>query len=181
MRTLTGLLAALVAIPVVSDAIRAQAPAGRAVATASVAAASSYSPPRTPWGDPDLQGNYTNTYENGTPFERPKEFEGRRLEDVKGEELSRIRRAIQERTIAGFQGPIHAPDHWWQDNLDLHLGSQAWLVVDPPDGRIPPMTAEAQQRIAARNAARKQTQPCPVRRDGWKSSAASAEACGSSV
>src|SRR5262249_54750531 len=44
--------------------------------------AASYVPRKTPWGDPDLQGNYTNKYEYGTPFERPREFDGRRLEDV---------------------------------------------------------------------------------------------------
>src|SRR5215471_10740405 len=74
---------------------------------------------RTPWGDPDLQGNYTNLYENGTPLERPKEFEGRTLDEVKGEELARIKAAAQERTINAFQGPIHAPDNWWQDALNL--------------------------------------------------------------
>jgi catechol 2,3-dioxygenase-like lactoylglutathione lyase family enzyme len=42
--------------------------------------------PRTPWGDPDLQGTYTNTYENGTLLERPDQSAGRRLEDVKGED-----------------------------------------------------------------------------------------------
>ena len=36
--------------------------------------------------------------------------------------------------------PIHAPDNWWQDNLFLERGSQAWFVVDPEDGKIPPMT-----------------------------------------
>jgi hypothetical protein len=113
------------------------------------------SAPRTPWGDPDLQGTYTNTYENGTPLERPDEFAGRKLEDVKGEELATLRREIQKRTVGAFQGPIHAPDNWWQDNLDLHRGSQAWFVVDPPDGKIPPLTPEAQRRIAERAAARK--------------------------
>ena len=113
------------------------------------------STPRTPWGDPDLQGTYTNTYENGTPLERPDEFAGRKLEDVKGEELIALRKQIQQRTVGAFQGPIHAPDNWWQDNLDLHRGSQAWLVIDPPDGKIPPMTPEAQRRIAERAAARK--------------------------
>jgi hypothetical protein len=102
-----------------------------------------------------LQGTYTNTYENGTPLERPDEFAGRKLEDVKGEELIAIRKKIQQRTVGNFQGPIHAPDNWWQDNLDLHRGSQAWLVIDPPDGKIPPMTPEAQRRIAERTAARK--------------------------
>ena len=37
--------------------------------------------PRTPWGDPDLQGTFTNKDEAGTPLERPREFEGRRIDD----------------------------------------------------------------------------------------------------
>jgi len=56
----------------------------------------SYAPPKTPWGDPDIQGNYTNKYEYGTPFERPREFEGRRLEDVSARELSDAIRKRQE-------------------------------------------------------------------------------------
>ena len=66
-----------------------------------------------------------------------------------------MRREIQERTIGNFQGPIHAPDHWWQDNLNLERGSQAWLVIDPPDGKVPALTPEAQRRIAAQAEARK--------------------------
>ena len=111
--------------------------------------------PRTPWGDPDIQGTYTNTYENGTPFERPEQFSGRKLSDITREELVAMRKQIQERTIGAFQGPIHAPDHWWQDNLYLDRGSQAWLIVDPEDGKIPPLTPEAQRRNAARAAAQK--------------------------
>ena len=126
-----------------------------AFVSVTVAPLSGQSTPRTPWGDPDLQGTFTNTYENGTPLERPDEFAGRKLEDVKGEELIAIRKKIQARTVGNFQGPIHAPDNWWQDNLDLHKGSQAWLIIDPPDGKIPPMTPEAQKRIADRAAARK--------------------------
>ena len=41
-------------------------------------AAKKYVPPRTPWGDPDLQDNFTNLYELSTPFERPDEFAGRK-------------------------------------------------------------------------------------------------------
>jgi len=111
--------------------------------------------PRTPWGDPDLQGTYTNTYENGTPLERPDEFAGRKLEDIKGEELVTMKRAIQKRTIGAFLGPEHAPDNWWQDNLFLERGSQAWFVIDPADGKIPPLTADAQRKAAARVEARK--------------------------
>jgi hypothetical protein len=49
---------------------------------------------RTPWGDPDLQGTYTNKYETSTPFERPKEFEGRRLEEVTRAELAVVGGAV---------------------------------------------------------------------------------------
>ena len=49
--------------------------------------AQTWTPPRTPWGDPDLQGNFTNKYEQGTPFERPDEFAGRKIDDLKNEEL----------------------------------------------------------------------------------------------
>jgi len=119
------------------------------------AAPKPYSAPRTPWGDPDLQGNYTNVYENGTPLERPDQFAGRDLDDIKGTELREIKEAARRRTIEAFNTPINAPDNWWQPALALGKGSQAWLVVDPKDGKIPPLTPEAQQRIAARAAARK--------------------------
>jgi hypothetical protein len=115
------------------------------------------SAPRTPWGDPDLQGTYTNTYEASTPLERPDEFAGRRLDEIKGDELATMRLRIQERTIGQFLGPEHAPDNWWQPNLNLDKGSQAWFVVDPADGKIPPLTPEAQRRNAARAEARKRS------------------------
>jgi hypothetical protein len=54
---------------------------GAAVTTISAQSGSSHVP-RTPWGDPDFQGNYTNLSEAGTPMERPKEFEGRSLNDI---------------------------------------------------------------------------------------------------
>ena len=61
--------------------------------------------PRTPWGDPDIQGTYTNTYENGTPLERPDQFAGRKLEDVKGEELARIATSDPEADGRQLPGP----------------------------------------------------------------------------
>ena len=44
------------------------APAARA---ARAATAKPYVPPRTPWGDPDIQGGWTNVNENGIPMEKP--------------------------------------------------------------------------------------------------------------
>jgi hypothetical protein len=43
-------------------------------------------------------------------------------------------------------GRVRGPDEWWIQNLDLAKRSQPWLIVDPPDGHIPPLTAEAQKR-----------------------------------
>ena len=70
------------------------------------ASAQTYTPPRAPWGDPDLQGDYSNKYEQGTPFERPAEFEGRRLDDIKGEELAALirERAAEVLLNAPFSG-----------------------------------------------------------------------------
>jgi hypothetical protein len=120
-----------------------------AVAVPLLAQAPAKKSGRTPWGDPDLQGNYTNLYEQGTPLERPKEFDGRSIDQVRGEELAKIKAAVQARTINNFEGPIHAPNNWWQDALDLKRGSQAWLIVDPPDGHIPALTSEGERRASA--------------------------------
>ena len=135
-------------------------PAVAALLFASGAFAQSSSAARTPWGDPDLQGSYTNKYEQGTPFERPDEFEGRRIEDIPADELADILKERQDlvllRTaLAGgdpagnLGGPLH-----WQDQFDITKGSRPWFVVDPADGKIPPTTAEARARAAARQAAR---------------------------
>ena len=123
--------------------------------------AQAWTPPRTPWGDPDLQGNYTNKYEQGTPFERPAEFEGRTLDQIKGDELARL---VKERAdevllnspftggdpVAGNFGGAPA----FYDRFEANRGSRLWLVVDPADGKIPAMTPEGQKASAARAAAR---------------------------
>jgi len=117
--------------------------------------ARTYKAPRTAWGDPDISGNYTNKYEQGTPFERPPELEGRRLEDINAAELSKILKDRQTNSIerAPFnggdpEGRIGGPAEF-RDNNEILKGSSAWFVVDPPDGKIPPVTPEAQQRIRA--------------------------------
>ena len=156
---------ALALLSLLAIAIPASAQAPKAAPKAApAAAAKKYTAPRTPWGDPDLQGSFSNLSENGTPLERPDQFEGRKLEDIKGEELAALKRAVQQRTIDNFAGPLHAPEHWWQDDLNLVKGSQAWLVVDPPNGKIPAQTPEARQRAAARAAARRGRGPA----DSWE-------------
>src|SRR4051794_23036128 len=60
-----------------------------------------WSPPRTPWGDPDLAGVYSNDDETGVPFERPAEFEGRRIEDITPDELAALNKRRNEQFNAG--------------------------------------------------------------------------------
>jgi len=120
-----------------------------------------YSPARTPWGDPDLQGIYTNKDENNTPFERPAEFAGKTLADFGPKEMAALVKqrqqaaAQQARSIGGTTeedtgaGPAHWYEHFDADN------AQPWLVIEPADGMVPPLTRAARDRAAARQAARK--------------------------
>src|SRR5262245_30610391 len=105
--------------------------------------AQNWTPARTSWGDPDLQGTFSNGDEYATPLERPDQFAGRRLDDIKGEELVAVRRAELQQVIDGLPGGrVRGPDEWWLALLTLGKGNQAWLVVDPPDGKIPALTPQ---------------------------------------
>ncbi len=112
-----------------------------------------YVPTKTVWGDPQIAGVYTNNDESLIPFERPAQFEGRRLEDFTEAELDKLRddrseqRIEADRNRAEFRSPIH-----WFENM-FPNNSRAWLVTDPPDGHVPPLTDEARRRNAARAAA----------------------------
>src|SRR3954469_25318733 len=79
-----------------------------------------YRPAKTPWGDPDLHGTYTNKDESGIPFERPSQFAGKTLADVDDAEL---RELIAERNQAALErapgvGGIDTgagPTHWYEN------------------------------------------------------------------
>ena len=127
------------------------------VGVAAQQAPAKYAPGRTAWGDPDLSGTYTDKDENGIPMEKPSQFEGKSLQEVDDSELADIVRERSERAAAGAAaiggadtgaGPVH-----WYEHYDAK-NSRAWLVQDPPDGRIPAQVPGVQQRNAARAAAR---------------------------
>ena len=104
----------------------------------------SWSAPRTPWGHPDLQGTYSNDDETGTPMERPRELEGKTLADITPAELQRIVKDRNDRFVEGvsgeeFAGGLRPPAHLIFDTFD-RKNRRAWLVIDPPDGRIPRRT-----------------------------------------
>jgi hypothetical protein len=126
-------------------------------AATTFGASQRWTPPRTPWGDPDLSGIYSNSDESGIPFERPARFDGRRLEDITARELEDLRAERRKATAASSVAedrPVDREVFW--ENLNA-VNSRAWLVVDPPDGRIPQTTPQAQQRAAARTEARRRS------------------------
>jgi len=128
-------------------------------------AAKAWSAPRTPWGDPEIAGIYTNKDEQGVPFERPAEFAGRAL--VTDEEFgARVNQAARQlatdnsefdiatadtRNAGAVGSATSPPPHWLDRGKPSRRTSR---VVEPADGRIPPQTPEGQQRIAERNAER---------------------------
>jgi hypothetical protein len=129
-------------------------------ARADRGATSTWTPPRTTWGDPDIQGTFTNKDEFNTPLERPAEFAGRTLQDFSPAELARLNQARQEqhRKVAPGIGGADTgagPTHWFESFTAVN--SRPWLIVDPADGMIPAMTPDGARReaaVAARNAAR---------------------------
>jgi hypothetical protein len=87
-------------------------------------------------------------------MERPAEFAGRKLEDVMQAELSRLinQRRKQLEAIAETIGGTAdndtgaEPSHWYE-NANAH-NSRAWMISDPPDGKMPALTDEARERAA---------------------------------
>ena len=145
-----GSLAAMLAFGDAGPAVAQQAAASPA------APAPRWTPPRTPWGDPDISGNFSNKYELGTPFERPDEFKGRRIEDFTAEELRVLAQRRQELVLLNYphQGDPDNPagnlggPNTWGDRFEISKGSRPWFLVDPADGRLPPLTPEARKRGA---------------------------------
>jgi hypothetical protein len=148
------------AVLAVVRAVPAVAQTPKAV-TESKRAEKPWMPPHTPWGDPDLQGTYTNSDESGIPMQRPPEFAGKRVEDVGPAELAKLierRREQQRQTALTIGGTPDndtgaGPSHWYE-NYNPH-NSRAWMISDPADGQIPALTDEAVKRAAAVRAARR--------------------------
>ena len=112
-------------------------------------------PPKTPWGEPDLQGIWTD--ETTTPLQRPARFadkevfteaERAELDRVRSEVLGRERRAERgtERDVSGSYNNVFVSFK--------HTGARTSLIVDPPDGRIPPLAPETQKIVSADRAFR---------------------------
>lgn len=153
-------LVSLAPVPLGAQAAGERARAGTASArTAATPAARKWTVPRTPWGDPDLQGVWD--YKTITPLERPRDFGDR--EHLTDEEAA----ALEARAAKRLDEPpdetvpattIHAP-YWTDPGRKVLDDKRTSLIVDPPDGRVPPLTPEAQKRAELRR---------PVAREGGR-------------
>ena len=108
--------------------------------------------PRTAWGDPDLQGIWNNA--TTTPLERPDDLGGQELltneeRAVRDESGDRAREQRGETPGTGETGSYN--NFWTERGIRLARTS---LIVDPPDGRLPPLTPEAHNRLASPKAQR---------------------------
>lgn len=119
-------------------------------AASSTAAAGSWDTPRTPWGDPDLQGTWDIS--TTTPLERPREL-GERGFFTEEEARTRDHAIITgpDQRKATPQEDFEPYNAFWWDRGQNLTDLRAALVVDPPDGRLPPMTPEGQTRQKARS------------------------------
>jgi len=129
--------------------------------------------PRTPDGHPDFQGVWANN--TATPLQRPKQWEGKeRLTDAEVADLQTFAARISENDgdaqfgdgfilaiLDGIEKPVsYDPatgnyNQFWVVDRDWH-DRRTSLITDPPDGKVPPMTPEAQTRRAAEIAFRKE-------------------------
>jgi hypothetical protein len=138
-RALNGALAAGTAVLcLLPIAVAGQAPA-RSTPQAKKAAAA----PRTPWGDPDIQGLWTNT--TTTPLERLREAADKTV--LSEDERETLARQVAERLDQdkpGRAGQVVPYNEFWYERGTLT--NRTSLIVDPTDGRLPPLTPAAQKR-----------------------------------
>jgi hypothetical protein len=125
----------------------------------SAGAGGAYTVPRTPWGDPDLQGTWPSTHMVGVPVQRDEKLGLRNVlndEEFADREARAARQTEQDNAdfdiesaksapIGEVGGPVSPPPHWLERGAPQR---QASLIVDPPNGRMPPFTEAAQQRQA---------------------------------
>ena len=99
-------------------------------------------PPRTPWGVPDLRGIWD--YRTLTPLQRPEELAGKEfLTDEEAAEFKETRFEL----LGGRANAISGD--WWDFEAELIADKRTSLIVDPLDGRIPPFTPEAREQLEA--------------------------------
>ena len=134
--TCRSILSAATLAIVLASALLTVVPLGAqssSAAPAFVPPKSAYRPPKLPWGDPDLQGVYD--YQSLVPMQRPAEQAGKAvLTEAEYDEWAKKHMP----TVFGY-------NEWW-NNRNFIKDYRTSLIIDPPDGKVPAMTPEAQKR-----------------------------------
>ena len=138
-----AIVALMASLPV--DVQSASTPAPSLVITAyNAGSPTPYAPPRTPWGDPDLQGVWSSDDTSGIPMQRPANL-GNELYQSDEQWAAR-----QKQTQQGIQNALSAIGTFRGDYARRSF-RQTSLIVDPPDGRTPAFTPAAEKRRAPRD------------------------------
>jgi hypothetical protein len=143
-----GLSLAAAAVLMFALPIAAQSP------SAALAAAGK-GVPRMPDGRPDLEGIWTNA--TIVPLQRPEEYAGKSIL-TEQEAAERVKRTLyqwdRDRRDGGSAQDLSRAygSVWWDADAEIVTDRRTALLVDPPDGRLPPLTAAAQARLAANQA-----------------------------
>jgi hypothetical protein len=163
---------ALSSLPVAAQAPAAQANSLAAKPAAAAAKATSsqanWAPPKTPWGDPDLQGEWPATAR--IPMQRPANLGTRAvLTDAElSERENQFKKQSDEDSDAVAKTSdvtINPPSYWVERGKP---DRQASLVVDPPDGRVPPLTPEGQAAVKALRGGLGPGSHFPDKVDSWE-------------
>lgn len=182
-RVVLGAVCACLLVPGMLVAQQSPAPGSSAPAQVSEtqkaisSVPKNYAVPKTPWGDPDLQGKWPGIDLVGVPMVRPanlklgtsntlseeqfqarqKQFQQQSAQDEADFDLEQSEEL--EKKFGTVGGAVSPPPHWLERGRPQYIAS---LIVDPPDGSMPPLTAEAQARNQARAAERKRSRRGPA-------------------
>jgi len=158
-------VAALAAVALLAPA----AAVGQVPAAAKAKSVTAAKPGRTADGQPDLQGIWS--YATMTPLERPSELAGKEFftdKEVAAYEKSLLEKGNRDRRDGGVEADLTRAynELWYDSGSHIVKTHRTSLVIDPPDGKIPAFTPEAQKRMAARAEDRRRRGGDPA--DSWE-------------
>ncbi|MCY4595919.1 MAG: hypothetical protein OXC19_14130 [Bryobacterales bacterium] len=133
----------MAATPLASQTVPAES---AAAATERKDTAREWTPPRTAWGDPDLQGVWS--YASLTPLQRPAAMGDKEFFTPKEAAARQAGSTAERPPVPGVVGSYNS--HWFdKGRVDPSLRTS--LIVDPPNGRLPPLTSVGKARVQARS------------------------------